>query len=161
MRFALVAASAAVLLSSAPALAETIYLKNGTRVSGAIVKESEEQFTVQTSEGAKKTVLKTDIMYRPLPSTAMALATGLLIPGAGQVYATISDDNSGLARGALFFAMAAAGGGAGYLAARQWDPGYIPASLVIGIGVPTLLGAVDALWLAENVRNHRKYKIDY
>ena len=161
MRFALMAASAAVLLSSAPALAETIYLKNGARVSGAIVKETEDQFTVQAEDGAQKKVLKADIMYRPLPSTGMALATGLLIPGAGQVYATISDDNSGLARGALFFGMAAAGGAAGYLAARQWDPGYIPASLVIGVGIPTLLGAVDAFWLAESVRNHRKYKIDY
>lgn len=161
MRFALPAALCAALLATTPAFAETIHLKNGTRVTGKIVKEAEDQFTVQTEDGAQKKILKADIMYRPLPSQGMALATGLLIPGAGQVYATIGSDNSGLARGALFFGMAAAGGAAGYLAARQWDPGYIPASLLIGVGVPTILGAIDALWLADYERNFRKYKIDY
>ena len=52
----------AVTLVAMPAQAETIYLKNGARVSGKIVKEDAEQFTVQTPEATPDTTHHMDSM---------------------------------------------------------------------------------------------------
>lgn len=140
-----------------PAAAETVYLKNGTQVSGSITKEDAETLVVETREGRRK-VPKGDIDVYPTPDPAIALATGLMLSGGGHVYSGIYD------RAALFFGLSAVGGAAGYFAARQirpTSPSTAAVTAIVAYGIPMLVGAYDGFRLSEQLKSKPKYKIDY
>lgn len=144
-------------LSAAPAAAETVYLKNGTQVSGTITKEDAETLVVETKEGRRK-LPKADIDVYPVPDPAIALATGLMLSGGGHVYSGIYD------RAALFFGLSAVGGAAGYFAARQirpTSPSTAAVTAIIAYGIPMLVGAYDGFRLSEQLKSKPKYRIDY
>lgn len=157
------AASAAVLAASVatPALAETVYMKNGTLMKGRIIKETETDFTLTQGQNLQFVLSKRDIDHFPVPSPMIAFTTGMLVPGAGHVYSSVYDQGGGFARGFIFLGLAAIGGTAAVAAARATDPTLVPVSLLVGAGLPTVLGAFDAWNLASQLNDKLKYRIEY
>lgn len=142
---------------AAPALAETIYLKNGTRVEGRIVKEDAEAFQVETKEGRRK-VAKRDIEVVPAPEPFIALMTGLILPGGGQVY--IGD----YPRAGFYLGLGAASAAVGWVAASQIrynSPSTSAVTAVVMMLVPGVIGAFDAAGASERLRAQTRYRIDY
>lgn len=140
-----------------PAAAETIYLKNGTRVQGKIVKEDAETFQVETKEGRRK-IPKKDIETLPRPEPFIALMTGIVLPGGGHVY--LGDYQ----RAAFFFGLSAVSATVGYVAASQIrynSPSTNAVSAIAMALVPGVIGAFDAAGSAERLRSLTRYKIDY
>lgn len=140
-----------------PAAAETIYLKNGTRVQGKILKEDAETFQVETKEGRRK-IAKKDIELLPKPEPFIALMTGVLIPGGGQVY------TGEYPRAAFYFGLGALSGVVGYVAASQIrynSPSTNAVSAIVMMMIPGVIGAFDAAGSAERLRAMNRYHIDY
>jgi hypothetical protein len=140
-----------------PALAETIYLKNGTRVEGRIVKEDAETFQVETREGRRK-IPKRDIEVVPAPEPFIALMTGLILPGGGQIY--IGD----YPRAGFYLGLGAASAAVGWVAASQIrynSPSTSAVTAVVMMLVPGVIGAFDAAGASERLRAQTRYHIDY
>lgn len=147
----------AIALVAMPAQAETIYLKNGARVSGKIVKEDAEQFTVQTPDGRRK-VAKKDVEMLPPPNPSIALMTGVLVSGGGHVYLGVFD------RAALYLGLGAAGGALGFFATRAIRPSSLSTAAVVGLitySIPMGIGAWDAYQRAQLEALTPKFHIDY
>ncbi|MFN3430994.1 MAG: LA_0442/LA_0875 N-terminal domain-containing protein [Candidatus Sericytochromatia bacterium] len=155
---ATVATSLALVAATAlPAVAETIYLKNGTRVEGRIVKEDAETFQVETKEGRRK-IPKRDIEVVPAPEPFIALMTGLLLPGGGQLY--IGD----YPRAGFYLGLGAASAAVGWVAASQIrynSPSTSAVTAVVMMMVPGVIGAFDAAGASERLRAQTRYRIDY
>lgn len=146
-----------VALPALPAQAETIHLKNGARVTGKIVKEDAEQFTVQTADGRRK-VAKKDVETLPPPNPSIALMTGVLVSGGGHVYLGVFD------RAALYFGLGAASGALGFFATRAIRPSSLSTAAVIGLvtySLPMGIGAWDAYQRAQQEAAAPKFRIDY
>lgn len=142
---------------AAPACAETLYLKNGTQVLGRITKEDAESFTVETG-GGRRRLLKRELEALPIPDPSVAMLLGLAVPGAGHLYGNQFD------RAALFAALAAGSGTAGFFAMRQIRPSSIPTAVVTGIVAAYLVGVVgafDALGAIQATGGTPRYRIDY
>jgi hypothetical protein len=160
MKACLSLAIALTVLAALPALpvqAETIHLKNGARVSGKIVKEDAEQFTVQTPDGRRK-VLKKDVETLPAPNPSIALMTGVLVAGGGHIYLGVFD------RAALYFGLGAASGAIGYFATRAIRPSSVATAAVVGLvtySFPMGIGAWDAYQRAQQQAQTPKFRIDY
>lgn len=147
----------AVLMSALPASAETIYLKNGTQITGTITKEDSENFTVETGQGRRK-VPKKEIEVLPSPDPNVALVTGLIVSGGGHFYDGVYD------RGAVFFLLGLATGAGGYFTAkalRPTSPSTAVASAILSYAIPMLVGAFDARTTAEQMNVLVRYHIDY
>lgn len=148
--------AAALALPAGAAVAETIHLKNGTRVQGKIVKEDAKTFSIETPEGRRK-INKDDVAIRPTPDPLVAAVVGL-VPGAGLVY------TGDYPRGAFFLGTGAAVGAAAYFAARQirpTSPSTAAVSAIVGAEVVALLGAWEAYNHAVSQGTQTRYKIDY
>jgi hypothetical protein len=153
---ALLLAAAAAFSPAAPALAETIHLKNGTQVTGKIVKEDAKTFSVDTPDGRRK-IPKEDVAVRPAPDPLVAAVVGL-VPGAGLFY------TGDLYRGAFFLGTSGAVGAAVYLATRQIrpsSPSTAAVAAIVGAEVVGLLGAWDAFNHAHALAAETRYHIDY
>lgn len=153
------AALAAGLVLAAPgaALAETIYLKDGTQVTGRIVKEDATSFNVETTTGRRK-VPKSDVEQLPGPDPMVTFLTGIMISGGGHIYTGQYD------RAALYLVLGLAAGGAGYFATRQIHPSSPSAAVVAGIAAyyfPALVGAFDALGNANRINEQPRYHVEY
>jgi hypothetical protein len=159
MRVLTALATSIVLIAAVatPALAETIYLKNGTRVEGRIVKEDAETFQVETKEGRRK-IPKRDIEVVPAPEPFIALMTGLILPGGGQIY--IGD----YPRAGFYLGLGAASAAVGWVAASQIrynSPSTSAVTAVVMMLVPGVIGAFDAAGASERLRAQTRYHIDY
>lgn len=159
MRVLTTLATSLVLIAAVamPAVAETIYLKNGTRVEGRIVKEDAETFQVETKEGRRK-VPKRDIEVVPAPEPFIALMTGLILPGGGQLY--IGD----YPRAGFYLGLGAASAAVGWVAASQIrfnSPSTSAVTAVVIMMVPGVIGAFDAAGASERLRAQTRYRIDY
>lgn len=144
-------------MTALPALAETIHLKNGTRVQGKILKEDAETFHVETKDGRRK-IAKQDIETLPKPEPFIALMTGVLIPGGGQVY------TGEYPRAAFYFGLGAVSGAVGYMAASQIrynSPSTNAVTAIVMMMIPGVIGAFDAASSAERLRAMTRYHIDY
>lgn len=153
---ALVACLAVALLAPAPALAETIHLKNGTQVKGKIVKEDAKTFSIETPDGRRK-IAKDDVAVRPAPDPVVAAVVSIL-PGAGLVY------TGDYPKAAFFLGAGAAAGAITYFATRQIRPSSLSTAAVAGIvggEVVALLGAIEAVNQAVAQGAQTRYKIDY
>ena len=53
-------------------LADTIYMSDGSELSGTILSEADQKVTLETAEGRKMVVLKKDVLYIARASTAPA-----------------------------------------------------------------------------------------
>lgn len=140
-----------------PVAAETVYMKNGTRVEGKIVKEDPETFTVETKDGRRK-LPKKDVETLPKPEPFVALMTGLLIPGGGHIYLRQLD------KAALYLGLGVVSGLLGYVAATQIRYNSPSTAMVTGIvmlEIPGVIGAFDAAGSAEQIRSQTRYHIDY
>jgi hypothetical protein len=140
-----------------PAAAETVYMKNGTRVEGKIVKEDPESFTVETRDGRRK-VAKKDVETLPKPEPFIALMTGLLIPGGGQLYIRQLD------KAALYLGLGVVSGVIGWFAASQIrynSPSTNAVTAIVMLEIPGVIGAFDAASGAEQIRSQTRYHIDY
>lgn len=147
----------AIALVAVPVQAETIHLKNGARVTGKIVKEDAEQFTVQTPDGRRK-VRKEDVETLPPPNPSIALMTGVLVSGGGHVYLGVFD------RAALYFGLGAASGALGFFATRAIRPSSLSTAAVVGLvtySIPMGIGAWDAYQRAQLQAATPKFHIDY
>lgn len=147
----------AVLTSALPAAAETIYMKDGTQVSGTITKEDATTFTVETSNGRRK-VEKKDVEAYPPPDPNVATVTGLLLAGGGHFYEGVYD------RGGVFLGLSVLAGVGGYFAAqalRPTSPSTAIASAIFSYALPMLVGAYDARVTAEKMDQVPRYHIDY
>jgi RNase P/RNase MRP subunit p29 len=149
---------ASLLVGAAlPAVAETIHLKNGTRVEGRIIKEDAENFQVETKDGRRK-IPKKDIETLPRPEPFIALMTGLIIPGGGQIY------TGEFQRAGFYFGLGAVSAAVGWVAASQIrynSPSTNAVTAVVMMLVPGVIGAFDAAGSAERMRTQTRYRIDY
>lgn len=151
------AAALSPVLVAAPASAETLYLKNGTQVSGTITKEDAETFVVETRAGRRK-IAKQEMEVVSVSDPTIAGLTGLLLSGAGHAYLGAYD------RAALYFGLSAAGGAAGYFAAQQirpTSPSTAAVTAIVVYALPMLVGAFDAHQYAAEQTGKARYKIDY
>jgi hypothetical protein len=148
----------ALLGAGAPAaLAETVYMKNGLQVQGKIVKEDAETFTVETKDGRRK-LAKKDIETLAKPEPFIALMTGLILPGGGQLY------TGQLNKAALYFGLSAVSAAVGWVAASQIrynSPSTNAVTAIVMLEIPGIIGAFDAAGSAEGMRALTRYHIDY
>lgn len=72
-------------LDAAPARAETIHLRNGTRLEGRIQKQDESTIEVVTAGGVVKVPRETIALATP-PNPWIAMGMGVAVPGGGQVW---------------------------------------------------------------------------
>lgn len=148
--------AAALLAPAAPAMAETIHLKNGTQVKGKIVKEDAKTFSIETPDGRRK-IAKEDVAVRPSPDPVVAAVVSIL-PGAGLVY------TGDLPKAAFFLGAGGAAGAITYFATRQIRPSSLSTAAVaglVGFEVVAMLGAVEAVNQAHAQGSQTRYKIDY
>jgi hypothetical protein len=153
----LAGAALPILLDQRQALAETVYMKNGTRVEGKIVKEDADTFTVETRDGRRK-LSKKDIETLPKPEPFIALMTGLLLPGGGQLYTRQLD------KAAMYLGLSVVSGAIGWFAASQIrynSPSTNAVTALVMLEIPTVIGAFDAAGSAEQIRSQTRYHIDY
>jgi hypothetical protein len=147
----------AVLVTALPANAETIFLKNGTQLTGKIVKEDANTFSIDTPDGRRK-VAKGDVEVLPTPDPVVTFLVGLLFSGGGHVYVGQYD------RAGLFLTLGVAAGAAGYLVTRQIRPSSPSTAAVAGVAAyafPALVGAFDALGAAQRQSAQPRYHVDY
>lgn len=153
-----VSLSCALLLGALPASAETLFLKNGTQVTGKILKEDADVFVVENKDGRRK-IAKADLEVLTPASPAVAATTGALIAGGGQFY------QSEWTKGALFLGAAVLVGSMAYVASRQIRltaaPGTYAVSAGIGYALPSLIGAVEAYRTAVDGQGKVRYRIEY
>jgi hypothetical protein len=153
-----IATCLAVALAAAPsALAETVYMKNGVQVQGKIVKEDAETFTLETKEGRRK-LAKKDIETLPRPEPFIALMTGLILPGGGQLY------TGQLNKAALYLGLSAVSAAVGWVAASQIrynSPSTNAVTAIVMLEIPGIIGAFDAAGSAEGMRALTRFHIDY
>lgn len=146
-----------LLLPALPASAETIYLKNGTQVTGRIVKEDATSFNVETGTGRRK-VAKTDVELLPGPDPIVTFLTGIMISGGGELYTGQYD------RAALYLVLGAGAGAVGYYATTKIHPSSPSAAVVAAIIAyyfPALVGAFDAVGNANRINEQPRYHVDY
>ena len=140
-----------------PAMAETVYLKNGTQVSGHIVKEDTTSFSIETGTGRRR-IDKKDVEQLPNSDPIVTFMTGLMISGGGHLTTGQYD------RAALYLVLGVAAGAAGYFVTRQIHPSSPSAAVVAGIGAyyfPALVGAFDAAGAAAKMADTPRYHVDY
>ena len=157
---ALGVALALLCATEAPALAETIYLRNGTRVEGKILKQTAQDFQVQTANGNIK-VSKDTVAIQDLPNPGVALLLGIGFPGAGNAYTNRYD------RSLFYVAFTAISFVATFALvqlAGDYPPGQMSMPVLAGAGaaaIPWGLGAYEAYNEARQQDAQPKYKIDY
>ena len=161
MAIAVSVALAAGALAPA-ALADTIYMRDGAQLSGTILQETETQFVILETSGKKVSVNKQDIDFYPRPNPMMAFIVGLLMPGAGHIYNALYNRPGGFERAALFFGIGAVGAGASAAYAIKFaTPATAPFIIGTAVGIPTLIGAIDAFNVANDFDTRIRYRIDY
>ncbi len=148
-----------VCATEAPALAETIYLKNGTRVEGKILKQTSADFQVQTANGNIK-VSKDTVAIQDPPNPGVALLLGIGFPGAGNAYTNRYDRS-------LFYVAFTAISFVATFALVQLAGDYPSGQslpVLAGAGaaaIPWGLGAYEAYHEARRQDAQPKYKIEY
>lgn len=152
--------SIAALSVAAPASAETIFLKNGTRVKGKIVKQDDQYFQVQTANGMVK-LDKDGVAIGDLPNPDIALILGVGFPGAGNAYDNRWDKTifylafTAIAFAAAFVPVQYAG---------NYAPGQMGLPILAGLGaaaIPWGVGAYDAYRDARLQDGQPKFRIEY
>jgi hypothetical protein len=150
-------AASIVAAISPSARAETIYLRNGTQVTGHISREDATSFSVDVGSGRRK-ISKSDVDVLPGPDPIITFLTGIMVAGGGHIYTAQYD------RAALYFTLGVIFGAAGYFATRQIHPSSPSAAVVAGIGAyffPTIVGAFDAVGNAQRINAEPRYHVDY
>ena len=146
------------------AFAEIIHLKNGTQIKGKIVKQDDENFDVQTTQGNVK-IAKFKVSLQDLPNPSIAVGLGIGFPGAGNAYTARYDK-------ALFYIGTTAISFAGAFALGLAMTGNLPAPSTAhlqagGIAggltalIPWGLGAWEAYLDANRQNAEPKFKIEY
>ncbi|MBU6427933.1 MAG: hypothetical protein KGR26_02890 [Cyanobacteria bacterium REEB65] len=159
-RRAMAVALAGLLLSGAPlpARADTVYLKDGTKVEGTIVKQDAAGFQVQVAAGVVK-VPAALVAHREAPQPAVALVLGLGLPGAGNAYC------GNLGKAAFYLGLTALSFGLSFGLVRfAQGSAQLVVPLVTGVGtavVPWGVGAFEAYKEAERADAEPRFKIDY
>lgn len=145
-----------------PVSAEVIYLKNGSRYEGKILKQTKETINLQLPFEYSEVIElpKSTIAIHQPPSAAGALALGLAFPGGGQLYLGNIPD------GLLFFALSSFAASAGYGIGSALAPsGYTALGQGIGAGlwasIPWISGALEARRIAAQEEKEEHLKIDY
>ncbi|MDB5095809.1 MAG: hypothetical protein JWM80_230 [Cyanobacteria bacterium RYN_339] len=146
-----------LVLAAPAASAETIYLRNGTHVTGKITREDKAAFTVDTSTGRRK-IPKADVELLPTPDPVITFLVGLLLAGGGQVYINQYD------RALIFAALGGGAAAAGWFATRQirpTSPSTAAVTAIVCYEIPALIGAFDAFGNAGRMSAEPRYHVEY
>jgi hypothetical protein len=154
--------SAALLMMAflaKPAVAETIFKRDGTQVRGKIVKEDDNTVVVETPEGKRK-INKKDIELLPPVSPEMAMMTGLLLSGGGYLYLGTYD------KALMYLGLSAVAGGLTATSMSLVRPissttPQLAVGFLIGYSLPCLLGAFDAMGAARVRQDSPRFRIEY
>ncbi|MEB3328887.1 MAG: hypothetical protein VKQ33_06610 [Candidatus Sericytochromatia bacterium] len=147
------------LVGPPPALAETVFKRDGTQVRGKIVKEDDATLVVETPSGKRK-VPKKDIELLPPVSPEMAFLSGIPVAGGGYLYLGKLD------KFLLYLGLGVAAGGitAGTLKlirpVTTKEP-QMTVAFLLAYAVPMLLGALESQGAARAKLASPRFHIEY
>jgi hypothetical protein len=156
---ATLAVTAATIAAPSPALAETVFKRDGTQVRGKIVKEDETTLVVETPEGKRK-VPKKDIEILPPVSPEMAFLAGIPVAGGGYLYLGKMDSFL------LYLGLGVAAGGITAGTLRLIRPlttkePQMTVAFLLAYAVPMLLGAFESQGAARAKLESPRFHIEY